>query len=284
MADVTEHHGTLDGEPVFWLQADPPTGDGADVPVVYVHGVPTSADDFPSFLARTGGIAPDLPGFGRSSKRGDGDYALHRYGPWLERFLEDRGVHRFRLVVHDWGAIALELAGRMPERVERLVVIDAVPLMADYRWHWVAQIWRRRFAGELFMGSTNRFTLKQLTRQSNATKGPMPDEWLDSVAAYFDQGTQRAILRLYRSADPEALGAAGADLSRITCPALVVWGDKDPYVPAAFAEAYAAALGSDPQVVRLPDAGHWPWLDRPDVVDTVAAFLTETAPDATPVR
>ncbi|MCW3016842.1 MAG: alpha/beta hydrolase [Solirubrobacterales bacterium] len=268
MADVIEHHATLDGEPVFWLEADGP----GDVPVLYVHGVPTSADDWPDFLERTGGLAPDLPGFGRSGKRGDGDYTMHRYGPWLERFLEDRGVDRFSLVVHDWGAVGLMLAQRFPDRVQRLVVINAVPLLPGYRWHRVARVWRRRFFGELFMGSVNPVTVRQLTRASNATKGPMPAAWIHRVVAHFDQGTQRAILRLYRSADPDVLAAAGADLGTLTCPTLVVWGEQDPYIPASFADAYAAAIPGAQQL-RLPDGGHWPWLDRPDLVETVAAFL-----------
>jgi pimeloyl-ACP methyl ester carboxylesterase len=96
---------------------------------------------------------------------------------------------------------------------------------------------------------------------------------LDAMARDFDQGTQRAILSLYRSAPPEALAAAGARLGTLTCPALVVWGDRDPYVPARFADLYAAALGGSAEVRHLPDAGHWPWLDRPDVVDAVAGFL-----------
>jgi pimeloyl-ACP methyl ester carboxylesterase len=276
MADVTEHEATLDGEPVFWLQAPAPLPDA--VPVLYVHGVPTSADDWRAFLERTGGLAPDLPGFGRSGKRGDGDYTMHRYGPWLDRFLADRGVDRFSLVVHDWGGVGLMLAQADPERVERLVIVNSVPLLPGYRWHRLARLWRTRGVGELFMGSVSRFAIKQLTRESNATKGPMPAAWLDSVAAHFDLGTQRAILRLYRSADPDQLAAAGERLGLLTCPTLVVWGDEDPYIPASFADAYGRRIPGA-RVHHVAGAGHWPWLDRPEVVDTVAAFLAgEDAP------
>ena len=59
---------TLGGPiPVFWRSA-PATGGGATP--LYLHGVPTSSDDWVPFLERTGGIAPDLPGFGRSGKPG----------------------------------------------------------------------------------------------------------------------------------------------------------------------------------------------------------------------
>jgi pimeloyl-ACP methyl ester carboxylesterase len=267
--DATERRVEAGGVEIFLREAPPP---GGRAPVLYVHGSPTSSDDWLPFLSRSGGSAPDLPGFGRSGKRGDGDYTMHRYGPWLASFLAARGVDRYRLVVHDWGGIALTLAQEAPERVQRLVIINSVPLLPGYRWHRTARAWRTRVLGELAMGCINPFTLKQLTRESNVTRGPLPEDWRKTVIEHFDLGTQRAILRLYRSADPEALAAAGARLSTLTCPTLVVWGDADPYIPPSFGAAFAAAIPGA-QLLALPDAGHWPWLDRPDVVDTVAAFL-----------
>ena len=138
----------------------------------------------------------------------------------------------------------------------------------------MARIWRTPVLGELAMGSTNRFTAGILTRESNTTPGPLPDEWIDSVFDHFDQGTQRAILRLYRSSPPSVLEAAGRGLSEIDAPALVVWGMEDPYIPSRFARAYADAL-TDAQVLELAGAGHWPWLDRPETIGHVVDFLSE---------
>jgi pimeloyl-ACP methyl ester carboxylesterase len=128
----------------------------------------------------------------------------------------------------------------------------------------------------LVMGATNRWLLWQLSREASATPGPMPREFVDGLWEHFDQGTQRAILKLYRSAPSEVLARAGERLGEITAPALVLWGDRDPYLPARFADETAAALGSG-TVRHLDDASHWPWLDRPDVVDLVADFLTDVA-------
>src|SRR5204862_101881 len=83
-------------------------------PVLYVHGVPTSSDDWIPFPERTGGVAPDLPGFGRSGKRGDLDYTMEGYERFLEAFLELVELDRVRLVVHDWGAVGLLWAMRFP--------------------------------------------------------------------------------------------------------------------------------------------------------------------------
>jgi len=269
--ELSEHNAEIGGAPVFWRSAPPPAGfDGA--PALYLHGVPSSCDEWSPMLARTGGLAVDLPGFGRSNKSGALSYTMEEYDAFIERFLAHVEVDRMRLVVHDWGAVGLLLAQREPQRVERLVVINAVPFLPGYRWHRTARIWRAWLLGELAMGTTGRFTLRQLSRESNATPGPMPDWWLKQILAYWDQGTQRAILRLYRSSPESKLAAAGERLGSLDMPALVVWGTKDPYIPARFGALYAQALG-DAELLELPDAGHWPWIDRPDLLDRLEQFL-----------
>ena len=55
-------------------------------------------------------------------------------------------------------------------------------------------------------------------------------------------------------------------------PALVVWGMRDPYIPPSFGRAYAGAL-PNAELLELSDAGHVPWLDRPDVLEKVVDFL-----------
>ncbi len=273
VAEVSEHTGELDGLPLFWRSASP-AGDApaGRSPALYLHGVPTSSDDWVEFLACGGGIAPDLPGFGRSGKPGSRSYTIAEYDAFIERFLDSLGVQRVRLVVHDWGAVGLAFAQRLPERVERLVIVNAVPFLPGYRWHRTARIWRTPLLGELAMGTTTRPVLRLLSRESNATPGPMPDAWLDSVLAHFDQGTQRAILRLYRSSPSEVLAAAGARLERLSMPALVVWGMRDPYLPGRFGHAYAKALPGA-ELLELDGAGHWPWLDEPQLVGRIVDFL-----------
>jgi pimeloyl-ACP methyl ester carboxylesterase len=247
---------------VAWREA-PARG---SAPTLYLHGVPTDGEDWLPFLERTGGIAPDLPGFGRSGKPPHFDYSIDGYANWLREFTDARGLDRFSLVVHDWGAVGLALAQALPGRIERLVVIDAVPFLPGYTWHRVARLWRRPLVGELAMG----FTFKRFFARE------VPAELVDHAWERFDHGTQRAILKLYRSAPPAVLDAAGAGLEAIAAPALVVWGDRDPYLPTEFAHAYAERLGRETRTEIVEGAGHWPWLDRPAVVETVTAFLTGT--------
>ncbi len=68
------------------------------------------------------------------------------------------------------------------------------------------------------------------------------------------------------------MALAGSDLGRIDCPALVLWGDRDAYLPTRFGSAYAEALpGAELELVR--GAGHWPRIDDPSTVDRILRFL-----------
>jgi pimeloyl-ACP methyl ester carboxylesterase len=265
--EVEARRSEVDGLEVFWREA--PARRSA--PVLYLHGVPTSSDDWIPFLERTGGIAPDLPGFGRSAKPAEFDYSIAGYERFLDSFLRELDVDRYSLVVHDWGAVGLGLAQAAPERLERLVIVNSVPLLPGYRWHRVARLWRTPLVGELTMGFTTKWGFKRGARP--AFERPVPEGFVDALWDHFDHGTQRAILKLYRSAPSEVLATAGAGLGAITARAMVVWGVEEPYLPTRFAEDYAEALGGPVRLELVEGAGHWPWLDRPEVVDTVVDFL-----------
>jgi pimeloyl-ACP methyl ester carboxylesterase len=249
-------------------------GEGA--PVIYCHGNPTHGEDWLPFLERGGGpaVAIDMPGWGRSDRPDPArfDYSMYGLSEFLEAALAELGVGARKLVVHDWGTLALIGAQRRPELIEKLVVIDGVPLLPGYRWHWVAQLWRRRGVGEFLNRTTTRSSLALLLRQARGDRSPMPPEFVDLIWDHWDAGTQAATLALYRHADPDRLAFAGQDLARIECPALVLWGDRDAYLPVRFGEGYAAALpGAELEV--LAGSGHWPWIDDRRVVGRVLDFL-----------
>jgi len=276
--NVEEHTIEVAGAPVFYRSASATGAPAPGTPVtgataLYLHSVPTSSDDWIGFLKRGGGLAPDLVGFGRSSKAGNLDYSLGGYVEFVDRFLAAVEVDRIVLAGHGWGAaIALAFAKRHPERVLRLAIIDAVPLLPGFRWPAMARWWRRPVLGELLMGSVNRWLLARALRAGAVRPDAWPDARIHEVFEQFDQGTQRAILRLHRSIDEAGLGLVGTDLERIDQPALVVWGERDPWLAPSFADVYARRLPGS-TAARVPDAGHWPWLDQPAVIEQVTSFL-----------
>ena len=247
---------------------------GEGTPAVFAHGNPTHSEDWLPFLRRLRGpgIAFDLPGWGRSARPRDFDYSMHGLAGFFERVLVRLGIEGHSLVMHDWGSLALIGAQRAPERIERLVLINAVPLLPGYRWHRTARLWRAPLVGELVNLSLTRPAFAWALRESRADWRRPDDEFVGMIWDHLDRGSRRAILELYRSADPEELAAAGSDLERLAAPGLVIWGEKDRYLPPRLAHAYAERL-PDAEVVIEPNAGHWPWHERPEVVETVVRFL-----------
>lgn len=272
MAPSTIEERTLevDGVRAFYRQVE-----GSGAPTVYCHGNPTHSEDWLPFLERGGpAIAIDMPGWGRSDRPDPSrfDYSMHGLSAFLDRCLEELGIEEHKLVVHDWGSLALIGAQRQPQRVKRLVLINPVPLLPGYRWHWVARVWRRRGLGELSNAITTKPAMALTLRQARGDRSAMPREFVEMIWRCWDRGTKRATLGLYRAADPPLLAAAGRDLSTLACPSLVLWGARDPYFPIRFANAHAEALPAAELDVR-EDAGHWPWIDDPSLIDRVVDFL-----------
>jgi pimeloyl-ACP methyl ester carboxylesterase len=273
---VDEHTIYLDESPVFYRSAEAP-----GTPRLYLHGIPTSSDDWLDFLARAGGIAPDLIGFGRSGKGGHLDYSLDGLASFVDNFLTHLDADGVRIVGHDWGAaVGLAFAGRRPDRVRELVLCNPPPLLEGFEWPRLLRLWRVPGAGELVMGATNRWLLARTLRRGCVRSDAWPDARIATVWEQFDQGTQRAILRLVRSAGktmpeigipPSPRGMEGSGAARNRPPTVLIWGESDPWYPPALADAYAGRLPGA-RVERIAGAGHWPWLDRPEVVERVAAL------------
>ena len=253
--EVAEHSSQVAGLEIHRRQA-------GDAPILYLHGVPTHSHDWVPFLERTGGIAPDLPGFGKSAKPADFDYSIEGYDRFLEAFVDQLGLERFSLVLHDWGSVGLALAQRFPERIERLVMLGIVPFVPGFRWHRVARGWRTPLVGEFLMGITTRWGFRR----------ELPAELADAAWDAFDHGTQRAILKLYRASPPDVLARAGERLGEIRAPALILWPEDDPYIGPQFGQAHADALGGE-ATLEMVRGGHWPWLRSPDLIDRTADFL-----------
>jgi pimeloyl-ACP methyl ester carboxylesterase len=107
----------------------------------------------------------------------------------------------------------------------------------------------------------------------------LPPAIADRMYDDFDRATRRAVLALYRSVgdlDGEAERVIAALRPR-DLPALVLWGARDRYLPAAYAERQRAAFPSA-VVEVLEGSGHWPFVDAADTVaDRLTRFLHRVA-------
>jgi pimeloyl-ACP methyl ester carboxylesterase len=252
---------------------------GEGVPVIFWHGNPTDSRDWLPFLDRISApaFAADMPGFGGSGRPDprDFDYSMDSYAEWAAALLEALGVDgRYSLLVHDWGGTGLLAALRDPARVERMVAFNTVPFGAGYRWHWIARLWRQRVLGEIFNAGARVPILADLVlRQARPGFRRMPRSFIERFSPNWrDPGMRRAMLALYRSADEDLLQRAGAGLPRFEAPTLLLWAQRDPYIAPIYGRRMADRL-PNAELVEIEDAGHWPWFDRPDLIDRAVCFL-----------
>ena len=273
---VAEHTIELAGAPVFYRSAGSSQATSAGerrATPLFLHGVPTSSDDWLDLLARSGGLAPDLVGFGRSAKAANLDYTLTGAANFVAQFLDELGAERVSIVGNGWGAAAgLLFAQNQPSRVQALVLVNALPLLEGFSWPAPVRTLRRPAIGELAMGAITRRRLTKELRSGYADPARCSETRLQAVWSHFDQGTQRAVLRLLRATDSDALARFGERLDQLTMPALVIAGERDPWLEPSLAEELARGL-NHAEVSRIPDAGHWPWLEHESVGTRIADFL-----------
>lgn len=253
---------------------------GAETPgeaVVFVHGNPDAGADWMPLMTRVAEfatvVAPDLPGFGASDARADGDYTVAGYARFLDGVIDQLGIERVHLVAHDFGGpFATTWAADHPDQVASVSLLNTAVLIG-YRWHRMARVWRTPVVGELMMRLTTPAVARFVLGHDNPG---LSQAWLNTVAGHLVPAeTKRAVLKLYRSTRTADIEALAPRLRRHDHDALVVFGDADVYIPVEQARRQVQAFPRA-EVHVLRGVGHWCWLEQTDQVAAhVVPFLRQ---------
>ena len=268
----------LDGQLVHYRdegnQADP-------TPIVLLHGTSASLHTWDGWVQALRGqhrvIRLDLPAFGLTGPF-SGPYAGQSYtGANYARFvlavLDKLGVQRFVVAGNSLGGeVAWRLAAAAPQRVARLVLVDA----AGYPVHaaniplgW--QIARLPVLGRL----TEYFLPRPLIVQGLVAVYGDPAKITEPlVDRYFEltlrEGNRAALVQ---RAQTWSAAEGVARLQGVTAPTLILWGGRDHIIPPATAQRFATDIPGS-QVQLVPDLGHVPQEEDPArTVAAVQAFL-----------
>ena len=266
-------------------------GDGP--PLLLLHGIGNNAQTWAGVLDRLAEthtvIAPDLLGHGSSDKP-RGDYSIAGHANGVRDLLSVLDIEQVTVVGHSLGGgIALQFAYQFPEQVERLVLVGSGGLGPDLSAGLrLASLPGAEVVLTLLSGASG---LLRLGLQAVDTVGgalgwkPVRDlaEAAEAILALRDVEARQAFLRTLRGV-VDSHGQAVTAIDRLylanAVPMLVVWGSRDPIVPAAHAET-VRALVPTARVEVFDGAGHWPHLDDPDRFCTVLLdFLATTTPAA----
>ena len=232
-----------------------------DRPVLLLHGGagPDSVTGFGEALAARFPfrvLSPVYPGFAGTERPGWLD-SIHKLAGVLGGLLEELGLTEVIVAGNSIGGwVASEVALAAPERVGRLVLIDAAGL--DSAEHPIADFFS--------------LTPDQVAELS----------WANPEGHRIDPAAMPEAQRTILLGNREALAVYGgrpmgdptlaARLGGITAPTLVIWGEADRIVTPAYGKEYAAAIPGATFTV-VPAAGHLPQLENPEAVLTLFGGL-----------
>lgn len=264
------------GHPIFYVD------EGSGPALLLIHGFPTASWDWTplwaGLTARFSVIAPDLIGFGFSAKPRSYEYRLADQADLCASLLAERGVREAHVLAHDYGdTVAQELLARSNEGSGALALRSVCFLNGGL----FPETHRPRTIQRLLIGPLGPLVARLLSRSSfersfAAVFGPRTKPTPADLDAFWRLVTENGGLRVThrlirymaeRRAHRERWVGA---LQRARVPLRVVDGAVDPVSGAHMAERYRE-LVPDPDVVMLPDVGHYPQVEAPEAV--LAAYL-----------
>ncbi|MCS7198339.1 MAG: alpha/beta fold hydrolase [Candidatus Bipolaricaulota bacterium] len=219
--------------------------------------------------------APDLPGYGFSDKPKIA-YTTEFFIDFVQKLLDALKLSRASLIgLSMGGAIALGVALRAPERVEKLVLIDSYGLQERLQAHflvWALTRWARLQQNIAVLPMRYSQTVLKLGMQV-LTGNPsfITPEILEEVAQWARHPKARRAFAYWlrdeirwNSVKTNFLG----DLGRIEAPVLLIHGERDRIVPVEAARR-AQRLFKNAQLHVIPQCGHWAPRERPEEVHRV---------------
>jgi pimeloyl-ACP methyl ester carboxylesterase len=248
----------------------------ADRVVLLVHGYPESSYMWRELLERLAAagwraVAPDLAGYGDSASAPPATWERHVES--LERFRGELGLEPVVLVVHDWGGlIGLRWACDHPDAVRALVISDS-GFFADGKWHGMAKLLRTPGQGEEMMAAMTREGFDAVMRQACPT---LDDAAITEYWKCFEgDERRRGHLEMYRSGDFSKLEPYQGRLAALGVPALLLWGEDDPFAPVAGAHRLAREL-PESRVEIVAGSGHFVYDEQPErCAAAIVEFLGE---------
>lgn len=250
---------------------------GTGAPLLVAHGGPGMSHDLYRSLDPLGDgrqlVFWDHRGHGRSERLPDGPVSMSSFADDVVAVADGLGIDRFAVFGHSFGGwVAQEVALRHPDRIAAVVLAGTTP-------------------GQL-----------GTTESPDDDQGPPPPAELAALLGELPE-TDAGLVDMYaalapyftRTADPSALRDAidptlvSADscrrvfdaLSRwstvdrlggITCPTLLVAGRYDDFCSVQQHERIARRV-ADSDLAVIDRAGHFTWLERPEVLDVIGDWL-----------
>jgi len=258
--------------------------EGTGEPLLLIHGFPTASWDWapiwPGLIARYRVLTLDMMGFGFSAKPRDYEYTLRSQADLFGALLEREGVTSYRIVAHDYGlTVAQELFARQGEPNQPTIVSACLLNGGLFPETHHARLLQKLLATPLGPLVARLASYGAFARSMRAIWGttPPPEAELKAMWGLVKHNNGTLVfpkvidyIRQRRENRERWVGA----VVNAKFPVRLIDGLRDPISGPDMVARYRE-LVPNPDVVELPDVGHYPQLEAPDAV--LAAVLEHFA-------
>ena len=275
---VQDRFATVGGVRLHYLEA------GKGEPVILLHGYAQNSHMWRPLmieLAKTRlVIAPDLRGFGQSSKPAGG-YDKKTMAQDVHGLAASLGFNRASVVGHDIGLmVAYAYAAQYPTEVDRIALMDAfLPGVGDWKTVWLLRdLWHFHFYGVTplkLVAGRERIYFEHFWNDFAADpKHSIPEADRQFYArAYAQPGAMRAGFEVFRNFEQDAKDFAVFAQTKLTMPMLVLTGEK---ASGQFLIDQARLVDTSVVGIVIKGSGHWLMEERPkETMDALAEFLSK---------
>ncbi len=273
-AGRTSRFVKIDGQPIHYKS------EGKGFPIILLHGTASSLHTWDKWSQELSQyyqvVRIDLPGFGLTGPFPDNDYTIKHYSEFLEKFVSTVGLGRCYVAGNSLGGeIAWNFAIDYPERVEKLILIDAAGFPNDAPPPFVFRLAKAPGFNTFLRFSTPRFMVRNNLEEVYYDDSKVDENLVERYQALNRrEGNRRAFIYRMNATQVDRTN----ELEKIKQKTLIQWGKHDQWIPATVADSFDTHIPNS--VVRIYDnAGHVPMEEIPEetVADAIQ-FLQEDSP------
>lgn len=247
------------------------------LPILLIHGTSASLHTWEGWVAamkdRHRVITMDLPGFGLTGPNAQDDYSNPVYIKFILDLMDTLGVQKCILGGNSLGGeIAWQVAAAAPQRVDKLILVDAGGYAFQPKSLPIGFVMARTpVLNKLVEWTLPRSLMEKSVRNVYGDPGLVTPELVDRYEAMtLRQGNRHALVRRFSQLDA---GATAAKIKTLKLPTLIIWGARDQLIPIEYGQRFKQDIAGS-QLVRFEKLGHVPHEEDPaDTVAAVKAFL-----------
>jgi pimeloyl-ACP methyl ester carboxylesterase len=242
--------------------------EGKGIPIVLIHGTASSLhtwNDWTQELKKTHRVLRmDLPAFGLTGANGNADYSIQNYTRFLHKFLSKVNVDNFYLVGNSLGGnIAWDYAAEYPEKVKKLVLVDASGLPTNKPQPWIFKLAKTPVLNSLFLYVTPKSVIKDNMEQVYEDDSKITDEL---ITRYHEMalrtGNRKAFIDRAKTDFKLGENANLEKLKSVKTETLLLWGENDIWIPLNNGKRMDDLLENSKLVV-IKKSGHVPMEENP---------------------